>query len=138
MSLGRYEGKGKVFVQGRLQAEANSATVRSISNNQKVYTMHKGLAGKSDGPPEVEITLRQAVPIAGFETDFFGALEDHALLEVIVANGGQRRRYVCWTDTVEDSYAVNASGEISTTLVGKPSGSGPGGLVSAVAGAVGL
>lgn len=131
MGLGTYEGKGKIFVNGRLQAEANDARKRVISNNQKVYTFHKDLAGKSDGPNEVELTLTGAVPVAGYETDFEEMLKDKTYCEVVTVKAGKRNTYAGWIDSYEEADSVNAASSYTCTFVGKPKGS-TGGILGAL------
>ena len=130
--MDRYEGKGKVFVNGRLQAECSSVRVREISNNQPVHTFHKDLAGKSDGPNEAEITLEGAIPVAGYETSFDDALIDKAFMQVTTAHGGKRNTYDCWVDDFETSHAVNQTANYTVNLKGKRKSSSLSGALSAL------
>lgn len=131
MALGTYEGKGKIFVNGRLQAEANDVRKRRMANNQKVYTFHKDLAGKSDGPREVELTLSGAIAKAGYETDFEEALDDGAYVEVVTVKAGKRVTYAGWIEDYEEADSVNASSSYTMTFQGKKKGSS-GGILGAL------
>jgi hypothetical protein len=121
--MDRYEGPAKIFVNGRLQAKASSTRVREISNNQKVHTMHKGLAGFSDGPHEVEIMIEGAIPKAGFETDFATACKDKAFIKISTSVGGQRNNYTGKIADFETSQAVNQMATYTVNFEGKRQGS---------------
>ena len=124
MSLTRYQGPGEIYANSRLLAEAASITVRTMSNNNKVRTMKKGLAGFSAGPTEVEIRIDSAVPKAGYEVDFKTIVERKLAMEIVhVDAGGVRRRYEGWVDDCEQGQSTDAAATMSMNFVGKPVGS---------------
>jgi len=123
MSLTRYQGPAEIYVNGRLLAEAQTISVRTISNNTKVRTMKKGLAGFSAGPTEVEIKIESAVPRSGYEVDFKTACENKSVAQIVHADaGGVRRRYEGWIDDVDQSQSTDSAATMSVSFVGKPAG----------------
>lgn len=124
MSLTKYLGPAEIYCNGRLLAEATSISVRTMSNNSRVRTMKKGLAGFSAGPTEVEIKIESAVPRAGYEVDFKTVCERKGAVEIIHADaGGVRRRYEGWVDDCEQSQGTDNAATLSVSFVGKPFGS---------------
>lgn len=124
MSLTRYQGPGEIYANGRLLAEAQSITVRTLSNNNKVRTMKKGLSGYSAGPTEVEIKIESAVPRAGYEVDFKGICERKETVSIVHNDAGNiRRRYEGWIDDVEQGQSNDNAATLSASFVGKPVGS---------------
>ena len=95
MALGHYEGPGEVYFNGRLLAEAESVRFRIMGNKRKVFTMIKGLAGRSKGPVEAEIQVTNAMPIAGEEAEFERILiEDGDIRLVVLHPGGVKGRKI--------------------------------------------
>lgn len=86
----KYEGVGEIYVNARLLAEANKCEVTITSNDQKVMTMKKGMAGFSDGPTETSISVESAIPRKGFESDFVTAVAQKKAIRITVKSGGKR------------------------------------------------
>lgn len=117
-TLNTYEGKADIFVNGRVLAEAVSTRVRIIANNNKVMTMKRGLAGKSDGPREAEMTIENAIPRAGFEQDFFDYCKKGAYLRVVLKSGNQRHQFDMWVESAEINNATDRPASLSAELMG--------------------
>lgn len=120
-TITKYQGPAEFQIDGRTIAEARSVSIRVTKNNRRVYTMHKGMAGKSAGPEESEITTECAVPRAGYEKDFLDALQKGTELRCVHKSGGKRRTYAV---TVDD-YEENASADEPTAMRVMMSGPGP-------------
>jgi hypothetical protein len=88
--LQKYEGVGEIYVNARLLAEASKVEVTITSNDQKVMTMKKGMAGFSDGPTETTISIESAIPRKGFESDFVTAVTQKKPVRITVKSGGKR------------------------------------------------
>lgn len=129
--MGNYEGPAKLFLQARLLAEVTRASVVDRSNNEPVYTMIKGLAGKSDGPREAEVRIEGAVPKTGHEFDFRTALYDGALLDLVYMDGGERQKYKVWVDDLESIRENRAPASYTANLKGKRVGKS-GGILGAI------
>lgn len=118
--LGNYEGPAKVFYQGKLLAETQSARLRVTGNNNKVVTMVKQFAGKSDGATESEISLENAIPRKGFERNFLQVVIDKELVRIVLDIGGERVQVHCYAEDSEYTSSTDASAGISVTLMGGP------------------
>ena len=117
--LDNYEGPAKLQLDGRTLAEITTARVRVNGNNRRVFTMRKGLAGRSRGPRETEISLEGAIPRAGYEKDFLAALLDDDNLRLVYSTGGKRITVNFWIDDWEQS--ANTDGPATFSV----SGAGP-------------
>ena len=116
----KYEGPAEVYVRGRLLVEAKSCRARTSNNNNKVYTMAKGLAGPSRGPIESEIQLESAIPKAGYERDWLGHLLAGDFLKVVIKTGGRRIEFNCWCEDQEIQNSTDAAAVENVTLMGGP------------------
>lgn len=116
-AMNTYEGPGELYFQARLLAEATKCSVRVNGNNNKVATMKKGLAGKSDGATESEITIENAIPRKGYESDFLEKCVKKEYVRLVVISGGQRHTFNGWVESVEWNNAVDSPAAISMTMV---------------------
>lgn len=91
MALSKYKGAGEIYINGRLIAEATDMEFTIRSNDNKVMTMQKGMAGFSDGPTEVEGTINSAVPKAGYDHEFLDTILDKKEVRVTWITAGNRR-----------------------------------------------
>lgn len=121
MSLGKYEGPGEIQYNNRTLAEAMSVSITHNPNNNRVYTMKKGLAGRSRGAYEAEISVENAVPKAGLEQDFIAHCIEDADVTISVLYAGKTYIYEGFIDSVDQSQATDAAATLSFTVVaGKP------------------
>jgi hypothetical protein len=119
-ALDDYEGPGKVFFGANALAQAKSVRFNINGNNRRVYTMKKGLAGRSRGPVETEITVDNAVPIAGLEQEYIERCVDNANVRIEIELAGKRYSWDGWIDTVEGSQSTDADAGLSYTVVAGP------------------
>lgn len=117
-TITRYEGPAKFFVNSRLMAEARSVSARVTKNNKRVYTMHKGMAGKSAGPEESELTCECAIPRAGYEKDFLRSLQNQEDLRVELHTGGTRRTFLVTVDDFEQTSSADEPASFRVTMSG--------------------
>lgn len=117
MALERYEGPGVVMMDGSLLAEVTSCRVRLASNNNRVRTMRKGLAGRSKGPREAEITCSNAVPVAGLEQEFVEKVINDADVQIVIVFGGRRYQYDGWLEDVSHNNDTDAAAGCDFTVV---------------------
>lgn len=116
-----YEGVGQIQFDGRTLAEADNVSVRHAPNNNRVYTMRKGLAGFSKGAFETEISVTNAVPKGGLEADFIEKAVAGSFVRITVLFAGKRYQYNGWIDSDEHSNGSQESATFSFTVVaGKP------------------
>lgn len=118
MALKHYEGEGELYFNGRLLGEAHSVRWRLLSNNQKVYTFRGGMAGRSKGPRESEATIETAIPIEGYEADFYAACRDDADVTLVFIEGGKRHAVDGWIEDVESGRAVNQTASKTANFMG--------------------
>lgn len=120
MALGNYEGPGKVFFGANLLAEANRVRVSVNANNRRVYTMKRGLAGRSRGATESEITVDNAIPIAGLEEEFYEKCIDNEDVRVVIDQAGKRLQFDGWIDSVESEQTTDAAASLTFSVVAGP------------------
>ena len=119
--LGQYEGPGKVFFDSNLLAEATRVRYSINGNNRKQFTMKRGLAGRSRGPVESELTVDNAIPIAGLEADFIEKCIENADVVIIVDVAGKRLQFDGWIDTVEGEQTTDGAASLTfTAAAAKP------------------
>jgi hypothetical protein len=116
-----YEGPAELYVNGRLQAEANKASASIKGNNNTVFTMRKGLAGKSDGATTSEVTITSAIPRKGLEFDFRTAVIQKKIFTIVIKSGNQRVQFQGWfEETSWDNAVDSATMESATFTAGVP------------------
>ena len=120
MTQGKYEGPGKVFFGANLLAESSRVRVSINGNNRRVYTMKRGLAGRSRGPVESELTVDNAVPLAGLEEDYFEKCIANADVRIVVDQAGKRLQFDGWIDSVESEQSNDAAASLTFTVVAGP------------------
>jgi hypothetical protein len=119
--MDKYEGPGTIQMDSSTLAEATSVRVRGASNNSRVRTLRRGLAGRSKGPREFEITVANAIPVAGMEQDFIQKMIDDADVSIVVVTGGKRYQYDGWIDDISTNNDTDsAAGVEYTVIAGKP------------------
>lgn len=93
MAQTKYEGAAEIYVNGRLQAEAESGEATVDANDNVVNTMQKGFAGFSDGAGSSKVTITSAIPRKGYETDFVDAVVDKKDITIVIKSGARRHRF---------------------------------------------
>ncbi|MEQ8721040.1 MAG: hypothetical protein RID81_07170 [Sandaracinaceae bacterium] len=120
MAMGFYEGPGEVYFDGRLMGEANRVRFRLQSNNNPVHNFRKGLAGRSKGPRQSELTVEQAIPKAGMQADFVGKCKDDENVRIVVVVGRKRYTFDGWIDDCEVSQGVQEDAGFSFNVTAGP------------------
>jgi hypothetical protein len=121
-----YEGPAELYVNNRLQAEANKASTGIKGNNNEVFTMRKGLAGKSDGATTTDITVTSAIPKKGLEFDFRRAVDNKEFFTIVIKSGGTRMTWTGWFEDTQWDNAVDSATMIASTFkAGRPKFKGP-------------
>jgi len=118
MAFTQYEGPGKLYINGRLLAEAKKCTVRIRGNNNQVMTMHKGLAGKSDGVRTAEASIDNAVPRKGYEVDFVALCISGKEVSLVCLSGGRRHQFPMWVEDCELANGTDQDAGFAVTLQG--------------------
>jgi hypothetical protein len=120
MALENYEGPAEIYAQGRLLAECQKFSLTVKGNNNKVFTMKRGLAGKSDGPRESEATIENAIPRKGYDVDFMTHCVKGKVLSITYKSGGKRHTLDMWVEDVQSSNATDSPAVLQATLNGGP------------------
>lgn len=118
MATTKYEGAAEVYVNGRLQAEAQSADVAVDANDNVVTTMQKGFAGFSDGAGSSKITVKSAIPRKGYETDFVAAVTEKKDVVIVVKSGGRRHRFEGRFQSASWGNATDATSMLTGEFIG--------------------
>lgn len=118
MSLTKYEGPAEIQIDGRTLIEAIRISVQVTGGNNPVMTMKKGVAGRSKGPTQSNITVEQGVPVAGLEFEAIEKVIDGADAVIVHLYAGKRYRYNVWIDSVDVSSSVDGPATLSFTAIG--------------------
>lgn len=118
--MDQYEGPGEIQLDNRTLAESTSISVSGTGNNNPVRTMKKGLAGRSRGPVEFNITIENAIPKAGLEQEFIRKVVENA--DVVISHIVADKTYLYdgWVDTVDVSQSTDSPATISFTVMAGP------------------
>ena len=108
-----YQGKGEVYVNGRVLAEAKSVTITVNSNDQQVGSMQKGFAGFSDGAANTEAEIDSLVPRKGFEKHFAKAVANRETITLVVKYTSSDKIRAVGRFT-KSSYSASFNGETAT------------------------
>ena len=119
MGLRNYEGPAEIRLDGTTVAEITQFRLRVLGNNQRVRTMIRGLAGKSDGPRESEGQFDTAIPIEGYEADYYGAVLNGAFVDITFVDGGKSRIVSGWMEELEASRSTDQAASTTVQFVGR-------------------
>lgn len=120
MALEQYEGPGTLIFDGDIQAEAQTVRLAYNSNARPVTTMRKGLAGRSVGPGQTDISITSALPRAGMEGDFLSKCVANAFVRVVVVVAGKRYQVEGWIQDVSVDQSQDNPASVSCNVTGRP------------------
>jgi hypothetical protein len=120
MSTRDYAGPGVIYYNGSVLAEAQSIRVRFISNNNRVRTMKRGLAGRSRGPRETEVSVSNAVPQEGIERDYINDLLADRSVRLGFKVANRTVQSDGWTDGADWEAGTDTPQSFSFDFVGGP------------------
>lgn len=104
---------------GAALAEAESVEVNGSSNDKPVRTLRKGLAGFSNGAEEVGLTIRNAIPLTGYERDFEDLCQLHVTVQFTVRKANVVDSYEGRIMSTAASSSVDAPNALNVTFSGK-------------------
>ncbi len=113
-------GQLPLFFNGIAIEDATSTEATYRTNAQKVVTINKGLAGKSDGPAEVTITGRFAVQIGDPAFNFWKAAHTRQYVDAQLGVGPGDYAARGWFEEVSFSGASDKAVEGSYNWIGPP------------------
>ena len=113
-----YEGAGTIAINGRILAEATKFTWTIDTQDNDVLTMRKGLAGFSDGPTKIEMTIDSAVPRKGLESPWFDILLGRKPVSATFKFGGKRITASGRFKTLDGSQDVSSPASATVKFVG--------------------
>ena len=116
--MAKYAGRGEVYVNGRIQAEAESVSLTTQSNDSQVVTMQKGAAGFSDGATTSSASITSAIPVTGFETSFLKHVTDRKDIDIVIRVGQQRIKVSGRFSTSKLDQSATGKASISGEFVG--------------------
>lgn len=103
-----------------LLAEASRVRMSIAGNNRRVVTMRRGLAGRSRGPVESEISIDSAVPVEGLEDTFVEKIIDNADVRVTIDLAGKRYGFDGWVEDGDAEQSTDGSASFSFRVVAGP------------------
>lgn len=118
MALERYEGPGAVYFGSNPLAESTSVSWDVNSNNNPVFTTKKGFAGFSAGATQTQVTVENAVPLAGLEHDYVERCVVKAFVTIVVAFAGKRYAVDGYIDSFGGRQGVDQAAQASFVVMG--------------------
>lgn len=116
--MAQYVGPGEVYINGRVQAEAQSVDLTVDSNDSQVVTMLKGATGFSDGATTSSASITSAIPRKGFETEFVRHVVDRKEITLVVKCGQQRIKVAGRFKTSKIGQSATGTATITGDFVG--------------------
>lgn len=117
--MAEYSKPAQLLLNDRpvLKIDETDATVTSRDN--AVYTLESGLDGFSDGAAEIDISLKQAIPLNGWIIDWPVLAASHTTIRPSIKLGG--RRYDCEgrVMTARFSSKVNDANKVDVSIKAK-------------------
>jgi len=111
---------GYVLVNGAVAAEVTSMERNTESGSTPIYTIQDGLTGKTQGSPQVTVTVGYNIPASGTEYPYHNWCVQGAY--VSIQTGWGRNAYISegWITSNRESQSVNANAEGTFEWMGKP------------------
>jgi len=119
MALIKYT-KFSIFLGGVLLAEAQSCDINHTGGWQDIVTIEKGLSGFSPGAQMCTIKIDSAVPRAGVEFDFYAAMRDGTILDVIVFRAGKKMKTKGIVKDVSETGGADKASTYSVNMTCSP------------------
>ena len=120
-----YAGPATITFNGRPLVEVESIQIRRVSNARAVKTLAKGLAGRTKGAPEYTLTMRNAVPITGYEVPWNDLIESQDIVQIGVRKAGIEEIWDVWAEDGDDGSEIDTPQTQGVTLHGRRIGSHP-------------
>lgn len=117
--MAEYSRPFTIAYLGAALAEAESVEVNGSSNDKPVRTLRKGLAGFSNGAEEVGLTIRNAIPLTGYERDFEDLCQLHRTVQFTVQKANVIDTYEGRILSTAASSSVDAPNALNVTFSGK-------------------
>ena len=107
MALQDYVGPASITYNDRPLIDTATCRVRRMSNAKPVKTLALGLAGRTKGAPEVTISISNAIPVAGYETNMRDLVISQAICQIGFKTAGTQDTYEGWFDSGEQNSEVD-------------------------------
>lgn len=111
--------KISVYVNSALLSEEASVTIKHTNGAKEVNTVAKGFAGMSQGSPTVEVTIKNAVPAAGFEYSPFKAMQNLDVVELACFGAGLTMTTKGFITESTFQHAVDTESSLDFTFKGQ-------------------
>jgi len=115
MALELYS-QGLIFAQGILVAESVSFTMAAATNDQPVVTQAKGFSGITVGASTTDVSIKSAIPKAGFEVNWHKWMKERTVIEITGWRGATKQNIKGFIKSIDESHAVNTSSEANISL----------------------
>lgn len=109
----------KLTLNGRPVLRAGEIDWSIKSNDQPIMTLDEGLAGFSDGAEEFDLTLKQAVPLSGYQIDWMGLARTHTTVRPGLIHGGKSYQLEGRVMDASGSSKVNDASFVNVTIKAK-------------------
>lgn len=114
--MSEYSKPIKVLLGGVPVLKCNDKSFEVKSNDQPVYTDENGLDGFSDGATEVDITLKQAIPLNGYVIDWNALMINHTTIRPAVQIANKSYELEGRVMSARTGGAVNKANEVDVSL----------------------
>lgn len=111
--------RAKLTLNDRPVLRTSEADWSIKSNDQAIYTLDEGLTGFSDGAEEFDLTLKQAVPLSGYQIDWLGLCRTHTTIRPGLIYAGKTYKLEGRVMEASGSSKVNEPSMINVTIKAK-------------------
>lgn len=114
--MSEYSKPAVLLLGGVPVLKCDEKSMRVASNDQPVYTQENGLDGFSDGAAEVDITLKQAIPLSEFVIDWNYLAINHTTVRPTFQIAGKSYELEGRVMTADTGSAVNRANKVDVSL----------------------
>lgn len=111
--------RAKLTLNDRPVLYASESDWSIKSNDQAIYTLDEGLAGFSDGAHEFDLTLKQAVPLSGYQIDWMGLCRTHTTIRPGLIHAGKTYKLEGRVMEASSGSKVNEPSMVNVTIKAK-------------------
>jgi len=116
--LGIYT-KATVYKNAKLLAEESDLSIKHVGGGTRTFTVAKGFSGLTPGAAYCEGTIKNMVPVAGFEYDATPDIQGYTVVELTAFAAGSTLTIKAFIETSEFTHAVNTSSGQTLAFVGQ-------------------
>lgn len=117
--MAEYSRPYTIAQDGSALSEAESVEIAYNSNDKPVRTLLKGLSGFSNGAEDCGLTIRNAIPLGGFERNFSDFCVKHKTIQFTIREANVISTFEGRIMSTTSASSVDAPNALNVTFMGK-------------------